>query len=298
MAPYLCECLDSVLDQQYSDFEVCLVDDGSQDESRLICDEYALKDSRIKLKHQANGGVSVARNTALEMANGEFVWFVDADDYIERDCLDYLDAIIHKSQSDTVFFGNKRMLSQSNLSYESCEKHKFLCSHYSYCNPLIIFSRNVIEAFHLRFTPGMKMAEDLEFQYKYLLHCRKPIAIPYDLYYIRERHNSASRNEDSNRNNLQGNKLILANILNYVRPLTDKGCDWLGERMAERTKSFLQSAALIKDIDTKELNQILRDYVISYRSLGFSGFDDLSIRLAFLDVRLYFMAIRVLYQFN
>ena len=288
VAPYLRECINSILNQQYANFEVCIVDDGSSDGSDAICDEYAAEDHRVRGCHQENKGVSVARNKALDMATGEFIWFVDADDYIERNSLKYLDMIINKSQCDTIFFGNKRMTSCTNCEYETGELHQFLCSHVSFCNPLMIFKRSIIESHHLRFTPGMKMAEDLEFQYKYLLHSKKPIAIPHNLYYIRERGDSASRSVSANQNNLHGNKLILENILEYVQPLTDKGLDWLGMRMAERTKSLMQSAAQMPSSDTKEIQKLVRFYVNQYKAAGFEGFDDWSFRLACIDVRIYF----------
>lgn len=285
---YLRQCLDSVLNQHYADFEICIVDDGSSDSSGAICDEYAAKNGRIKLLHQPNGGVSVARNAALDMASGEFIWFVDADDYIEPDCLHYLDEIIEKSQCDTIFFGEKRIPPKLNLCFETSERHNFLCSHISYCNPLMIFKRSIIEEHLLRFTLGMKMAEDLEFQYKYLLYCEKPVSIPYSLYYIRQRSNSASRGDTAKVNNLHGNIIILKNILVYVQSFSDKGLDWLGMRMAERTKSLIQSAILTPTSDTKEINRLVRGYVKSYRSLGFAGFDDWSLRLASIDVRIYY----------
>lgn len=80
---YLPRCLDSILTQTFSDFEVLLVDDGSVDASRVICDEYSLKDSRIRVFHKANGGVSSARNMGISFAEGEYLVFVDADDYLE-----------------------------------------------------------------------------------------------------------------------------------------------------------------------------------------------------------------------
>lgn len=79
---YLHRCVDSILAQSYSDFEVLLVDDGSMDKSGTICDEYALKDNRIRVFHQANAGVSAARNKGIDEAKGEYVIFVDSDDYI------------------------------------------------------------------------------------------------------------------------------------------------------------------------------------------------------------------------
>lgn len=82
---YLRECLDSVLQQTYSDFEILLVNDGSTDSSGQICDEYAAQDNRIIVIHQKNSGVSTARNKALEIAQGEYLMFLDSDDFLLTD---------------------------------------------------------------------------------------------------------------------------------------------------------------------------------------------------------------------
>lgn len=84
---YLRRCIDSVLSQSYGDFELLLVDDGSSDDSGVICDEYAEKDDRIKVFHKKNGGVSSARNKGIDEARGNYVVFVDSDDYILSDRL-------------------------------------------------------------------------------------------------------------------------------------------------------------------------------------------------------------------
>ena len=81
---YLRRCIDSVLAQTYQDFELLLIDDGSKDSSGAICDEYAAKDARVRVFHKENGGVSSARNLGLDNARGEWVTFVDSDDYIEK----------------------------------------------------------------------------------------------------------------------------------------------------------------------------------------------------------------------
>lgn len=87
---YLCECLDSVLAQTYTNLEIVLVDDGSTDSSGTICDKYAGKDSRIHVIHQKNGGLSAARNAGLNMAKGEYIAFVDADDLIHPQFLELM----------------------------------------------------------------------------------------------------------------------------------------------------------------------------------------------------------------
>lgn len=82
--PYLKECLNSVLNQSYKNLEILIVDDGSTDNSGLICDSYCY-DPRVTVFHQPNSGVSVARNTALDHASGEYIFFVDSDDFIHPD---------------------------------------------------------------------------------------------------------------------------------------------------------------------------------------------------------------------
>ena len=91
---YLHKCVDSITAQTYTDLEIILVDDGSPDDCGRICDEYAQKDSRIKVIHRANGGLSAARNSGLETAGGEYVSFIDSDDYIDPDYFEALTSCI------------------------------------------------------------------------------------------------------------------------------------------------------------------------------------------------------------
>lgn len=79
----LCKCIDSIIRQSYKNLEIILIDDGSPDNCPAICDDYARKDNRIKVIHKQNEGVSCARNTGLENASGEYIAFVDSDDYID-----------------------------------------------------------------------------------------------------------------------------------------------------------------------------------------------------------------------
>lgn len=97
---YLRECVDSVLAQSFSDYEVILVDDGSPDSCGQICDEYAERDPRIKVIHQSNQGISVARNTGIRAAMGEYLYFLDSDDAIEPDCLESLAAAASEGHYD------------------------------------------------------------------------------------------------------------------------------------------------------------------------------------------------------
>ncbi len=97
---YLNRCLESVINQKYRKLEIILIDDGSTDNSGKICDEYALKDSRIKVIHKKNDGVSVARNTGIKIAKGNYIGFVDSDDWIHPDMYKKLYQALIKNQAD------------------------------------------------------------------------------------------------------------------------------------------------------------------------------------------------------
>lgn len=101
---YLCECVDSALNQTYENVEIILVDDGATDSSGLICDGYAQKDSRVVVIHRENGGLSAARNTGLDAATGEYIYFLDSDDYIEKNTISDLVSTIEQEKADVVFF--------------------------------------------------------------------------------------------------------------------------------------------------------------------------------------------------
>lgn len=98
--PYLRQCIDSILAQTYTDFELILVDDGSPDNCGAICDEYARRDARIRVIHQENGGLSAARNAGIDIAKGEYLSFVDSDDMITETYLEKLLDTLTKEHAD------------------------------------------------------------------------------------------------------------------------------------------------------------------------------------------------------
>lgn len=97
---YLRKCIDSIINQSYKNLEIILVDDGSPDKCGLICDEYATNDSRVHVIHKKNGGLSDARNVALDMASGDYYTFIDSDDYVAEDYLLYLYNLAKKNCAD------------------------------------------------------------------------------------------------------------------------------------------------------------------------------------------------------
>lgn len=102
---YLEKCVDSILAQTFTDFELILVDDGSPDRSGAMCDEYAQKDSRVRVIHKENGGLSSARNAGIDVAKGRYLGFVDSDDYIAADMYELLYQEITQSQADLAICG-------------------------------------------------------------------------------------------------------------------------------------------------------------------------------------------------
>ena len=100
---YIRVCVESILAQTYESFELILVDDGSKDNSGILCDEYAAIDSRVKVIHKENGGVSSARNTGLQQAKGKWIMYVDGDDWIEPDMIESLIETAKATEADLVF---------------------------------------------------------------------------------------------------------------------------------------------------------------------------------------------------
>lgn len=104
VAAYLPQCLDSILHQDYEKLEVILIDDGSKDDSGRICDDYAAKDSRVKVIHQKNAGAAAAKNTGLRAATGEYLSFVDSDDWLEPNVYGYMVELLRSERADAVQF--------------------------------------------------------------------------------------------------------------------------------------------------------------------------------------------------
>lgn len=116
---YIVECIESVINQTYSDFEFILVDDGSPDKSPQICDEYAQKDSRIKVIHKENGGLISARRAAIAAASGEYCVFLDSDDYLDRVALEVINKKIEETSCDCVCYGFNRVNDQGSVLWRS-----------------------------------------------------------------------------------------------------------------------------------------------------------------------------------
>lgn len=169
---YLRQCVDSVLAQSFKNFEVILVDDGSPDNSPAICDEYALRDKRVHVIHKINGGLSSARNAGLDIAQGEYVMFLDSDDWWDDlEALAKIDECLRSVNSDIIIIGMKKYFTRNGMvgdirMPQKCDKetctlshaqilHKYMQSNiYVACACDKVVRRSLIESHSLRFVQG------------------------------------------------------------------------------------------------------------------------------------------------
>ena len=139
---YIVECIESVINQTYSDFEFILVDDGSPDNSPQICDEYAQKDSRIKVIHKENGGLISARRAAIAAASGEYCVFLDSDDYLDREALEVINKKIEETSCDCLCYGLKRVDDSGNVLSISCDTQVMVISEKRYLYKMFFTNNN------------------------------------------------------------------------------------------------------------------------------------------------------------
>lgn len=204
MQKYLRKCLDTLIKQTYDKLEIILVDDGSTDSSGVICDEYLLKDNRIKVIHKENAGVSDARNVGIAIAKGEYIGFVDPDDYIELNMYEKLLYLIKNNNCDIAICGyviedengnSVRNLDKEikNIILNSEKAMKLLINNGNFGSyPWDkLYKRNLFN--NIKYPIG-KIYEDADTTYKLIHKCKKIIYNSEPLYHYIKRKNSLSHN--------------------------------------------------------------------------------------------------------
>lgn len=190
---YLPKCIESILAQTYTNFELLLIDDGSPDRSGAICDEYAKRDSRIRVFHKENGGVSSSRNMGLDYSYGEWITFVDSDDTIDNATLQKgYDCISNAVKDvDLIQFGS----SESTISYTLTDKQSAISSGKLRVNACANFFKNsIIKKHSIRFIEGLRLGEDQLFTFTYIHFCEFCMRIPTKLYHYRQIATSSTHN--------------------------------------------------------------------------------------------------------
>lgn len=295
VALYLKQCLESIINQE-GNIEVILIDDGSPDESPSICDEYAQKNNRIHVIHKQNGGVSSARNAGLDAAQGEWIWFVDGDDYIAENVLKTIYQEIQKHpHADLIQMGMKylyddnRLVPQRIELVDNLEKNKFLLQHITYHNHRLLFKREIIEKNWLRFTQELRVAEDQEFQLKYMMLCKTPIQIPISAYIYRQREGSATHDANTSIRIVNDTFMVLENLNRFIEGKQISAEEWLHNRLQIMIRSLLYAASQIQNLNKKEIKAKLNQIATQYEQYGINSFRSKKILLARKNLTLYFL---------
>lgn len=189
-------CVSSILNQEYKDLECIVVDDGSKDLTPQILDALALKDARLHVIHKENGGVSKARNTALEAIQGEYVQFLDADDWIPTDSTKLLVRAIEENNADMVIGHFYRVVGENVALQGSITTTKPLTllefaqlmmdSPADYYYGVLwnkLYKADIIKTFHLQMDEKIRFAEDFIFNLEYLIHVKTIVPLKAPIYY-------------------------------------------------------------------------------------------------------------------
>lgn len=199
---YIKRCVDSLLAQSFKDFELILVNDGSTDSSKQICEYCQSKDSRIIVVNQQNSGASTARNAGINIAKGDFICFADADDYVGTE---YLSCMVNKFDTDTdLIFQGMICIKQGKQFAMGFDKEEvFYLDHncaffdkyilFRFCGSHSkIFRKKILNDYNIRYSSKIICAEDYDFILNYFKHCRTIKVIPDAHYYYESHENSVS----------------------------------------------------------------------------------------------------------
>jgi glycosyltransferase involved in cell wall biosynthesis len=235
-ANYLEACLNSVLLQSFTDFEIVVIDDGSTDESLSILKGYASSDSRIKLLQQENSGPSVARNRGLATATGDLIFFLDADDTIEKESLSRLMEDFVATDADLVIGAfrkfspdgspiegfvplKSRLLGREDVvalakSYLN-EPNRYLHFAYSWGR---LFKRSIINDHELCFDENLRSFEDVKFNFHYLKYCKSVFVSECNVYrfLVRDDHSSMTFSIGDDPEGLLGYNHAIGSIASYI----------------------------------------------------------------------------------
>lgn len=219
-------CIDSILNQSFSDFELLLVNDGCTDNSEKKCLEYAKWDKRIVLLSKENGGVSSARNLGLEKARGEWIVFVDSDDYVMKDyLLNLYNGLGPNPPSETIVIGNvnggrrKLQLITQNVTLESEEMRRYVLGNrlFIISAPYSkIFNHHIIKKYNIRFPLSIHMGEDMVFLGMYMNYVKRATFIQDSDYFVSDYGDSLSKKYYSFQSEMECFNLWIKEITAFV----------------------------------------------------------------------------------
>lgn len=210
-ANFLDKCISSVLSQSYTNFELLLINDGSTDLSGEICDYYAQNDSRVKVIHKTNGGASSARNIGLDQAKGEWITFVDSDDWVHEDFLKKRYELAIAEDAD-VSYCDVELVYKTHNEYchtaeintnEKTQVNSWILSRTTY-SPILLVKKELLDTYSLRFPLGIRLCEDFNLILKIIMYAKRTVHVKEALYYYNKQNGgSAMHNLHLYRDDLQ-----------------------------------------------------------------------------------------------
>lgn len=277
---YLKKCIESIIKQTYENIEIILVNDGSNDCSGEICNEFTLIDSRIKVLHKKNGGVSSARNAGLEIATGDYIGFIDSDDWIEEDMYEILIGLIKKYNSEIAvcgFVNNNYVINEYKnkqekvLSVENCLTSLLQFDPIigeSLCNKL--FSRKFFEGSKIRLNEKVTIGEDLLCCCQCVLNAKSIAVTLNKKYHYRQTENSAMSKKfqptdmsviDAHEQIIQAIKKRYPKIVPIVKKRLISSCVWLLIKMEGLSNNEMDNINKLKSLIRKGLlNYLFSSY--------------------------------------
>lgn len=229
---HLRTCIDSLLNQSYQNIEIILIDNGSTDSSVSICKEYSIKYENIKFDYQERKGPSAARNKGIDLSTGDYLQFVDSDDYIENDMVEKLVNALIKGKSSLAICGLKKLvithksintiyqnppffgdfkINEFNKNFGQLFKEVLINSP---CNK--IYQKKLIDDYQIRFKENVNMGEDLLFNLEYLKFCTRISIINECLYNYTNYKNSNSLTKSFKENLFENQKMLFEKIREYL----------------------------------------------------------------------------------
>lgn len=284
---YLPRCLDSICNQTYRNLEIILIDDGSPDNSGKICDEYKEKDERIRVIHKQNAGVSAARNDGLDIATGDFITFVDSDDYIAPEMYETLVGMIvrenadiaicgyHQEGEDGVFRINWKETQEVSLTQKQ-QVECLLRNRYYTCSLWDkLFRKEVLQ--DIRLDKTIHFYEDYLFLYEVMKRSRKAVFTPKGFYYYCNNEQSAARKpfDEKKMEIVDVCEMVLEDITNHYPDLVNIAqCEFV--RNIIICALLAVSAEYEEMVDIKRMQAYIRQYLFkylfSYASLGYKKY--------------------------
>lgn len=269
---YLKRCMDSVLNQTYKNIEVILVNDGSPDNCPALCDEYAKIDSRVRVIHKENGGLSSARNVALDSVKGDYIFFVDSDDWLALDTLEVLNEYLEEDYDmisfQRTYLTEEKVVEKGEKNPKDMDVSQYIdasfLGRYDFFVTTKIFKAEVFN--NIRFLEGRNY-EDLEIMHRLFLNMKKVVGLDYFLYYYWKGNEGAITNTITMKN-IKDHYLSANEIYQACKKyLEDRGKDssnivaWYKVEMAQLYIDYLKSTDKDEELFSKIKREISEEKV-------------------------------------